>query len=324
MKVQKRYPHSSFAVTRVASASSNLPTQATNGFILPPNLALSEGSVADSALVYPSSSLDYHNRLNLRSEFYQRIFESITDGILVVDPSTGTVIAANDTACKMHGYQPDEIRQMPLAKLIHPNYLFLFFPETGSSSTFKHVTKINTTHLHHDGSQLFLSSSISRFQDNGSTYLLISLQDIQSVSSPLGFSKVRQFVQKRVDDQIHEQTTLLEISQTLSSTLDLDPELILEQLRKIISFTHAGLFTIQETSLNVLAACGLTLPTHEPPIKINLGGTEILQLFSLTDTRQPEYLIFGVMNQKQFIYEHSSKGNLPFLLMVSNHLCGFL
>ncbi|MBK7450659.1 MAG: hypothetical protein IPJ47_15065 [Anaerolineales bacterium] len=48
-----------------------------------------------------------------------------------------------------------------------------------------------------------------------------------------------------METRLHEQATLLEISHTLASTLELQPGLILDQLREIIEYDHAGLFSLE-------------------------------------------------------------------------------
>ncbi len=52
-----------------------------------------------------------------------------------------------------------------------------------------------------------------------------------------------QSLRRTVETHNHEQATLLEISHTLASTLELQPGLILDQLREIIEYTNGGLFS---------------------------------------------------------------------------------
>ena len=51
---------------------------------------------------------------------------------------------------------------------------------------------------------------------------------------------------ERVELHTREQSTLLEISQTLASALELKPGLILDQLRVLVEYTHAELFVLEE------------------------------------------------------------------------------
>ena len=45
---------------------------------------------------------------------------------------------------------------------------------------------------------------------------------------------------EKIEDQMREQATLLAISHTLASTLEFQPELILDQLREIIEYGALG------------------------------------------------------------------------------------
>ncbi len=77
-----------------------------------------------------------------------------------------------------------------------------------------------------------------------------------------------------LEQQVREQATLLAISHTLASTLELQPGLILDQLHEIIAYTHAGLFTLEGSVLVDLALRGTELLNHAAPIHIHLNIPE--------------------------------------------------
>jgi len=52
---------------------------------------------------------------------YRSIFESINDGLLVVDLATGKIVTANPAICKMHGYAVEEFIQLEPSAFIHPD-----------------------------------------------------------------------------------------------------------------------------------------------------------------------------------------------------------
>jgi signal transduction histidine kinase len=82
-----------------------------------------------------------------------------------------------------------------------------------------------------------------------------------------------------------EQSTLLEISQTLASALELQPGLILDQLRVIIDYTHAGLFKLEDSTLSALAVRGPQPLEQAMPFKIRLQDPEALAM--LFNERRP-------------------------------------
>lgn len=73
-----------------------------------------------------------------------------------------------------------------------------------------------------------------------------------------------------------EQTTLLEISQTLASALELQPGLILDQLRVIIEYTHAVLYKIVDSDLIAQAVRGPQQLENAMPFHIRLENSETL------------------------------------------------
>lgn len=82
--------------------------------------------------------------------------------------------------------------------------------------------------------------------------------------------------QSQVEAHMREQSTLLEISQTLASALELKPGLILDQLRVIIEYTHAVLFALEDLTLVSLAVRGSQPLKEAIPFHIQLDGPESL------------------------------------------------
>lgn len=222
-----------------------------------------------------ASYQDLRHKSDQNNSIYQNIFQVASEGILVVDLETDAILEANPFACAIHGYTYDEFLGLPVSSIIHPDYLTLY--ENAKESVVKgEFTRTTSTHLHRDGSPLYFDVGAAAFDYLGNRCLIVFLHDLRDIKERI---KAEQSKQKRVETQIYEQTTLLEISQTLSSTLDLDPDLILEQLRKIISYTHATLFAIKDTSLVALSVCGLASLEDKTPIEIHLGGSGTPKIF---------------------------------------------
>jgi signal transduction histidine kinase/ActR/RegA family two-component response regulator len=77
-----------------------------------------------------------------------------------------------------------------------------------------------------------------------------------------------------LEQQVREQATLLAISHTLASTLELQPGLILDQLRELIAYTQGGLFKVEGPALVALATRG-TLGFSTPEECRGRPGQEI-------------------------------------------------
>lgn len=71
-----------------------------------------------------------------------------------------------------------------------------------------------------------------------------------------------------------EQATLLAISKTLASALELNPGLILDQLRVIIDYTHAALFSLEDQTLITQAVRGPQQLQEAVPFRIQLNDPE--------------------------------------------------
>jgi signal transduction histidine kinase len=94
------------------------------------------------------------------------------------------------------------------------------------------------------------------------------LQDLQAALTALeAHNQERQF---EMAARKREQATLLAISQTLASALELRPGLILDQLRVIIDYTHAVLFALEDQTLITLAVRGPRRLQEAAPFRIQL------------------------------------------------------
>jgi two-component system nitrate/nitrite sensor histidine kinase NarX len=80
----------------------------------------------------------------------------------------------------------------------------------------------------------------------------------------------------QIKARMREQATLLAISHTLASTLELQPGLILDQLREIIKYNRAGLFGLEDSTLFTLAMRGTPQLEHSSPFRIRLQSPETL------------------------------------------------
>jgi PAS domain S-box-containing protein len=197
---------------------------------------------------------------------YRSIFESASDGMIINDLDTGLVVEANPAACMMYGYSRSEFIGLPLSSYIHPasSHQFTSYLQTVQSRATLQV------HMRRDGSQFYVEASGAIYPDRGRSYLLSIVRDVsQRVRS-------EQLLQQRVDARTREQSTLLEISQKLASALELQPGLILDQLQVIIDYSHAGLFTLTDSTLSALAVRGPQRLEQAMPFHIRLEKSETL------------------------------------------------
>jgi PAS domain S-box-containing protein len=205
---------------------------------------------------------------------YQSVFESNCNGVIISDIETGRVVELNPTAASMLGYECDELVGMPVTTYIHPDSLPAW---SRCLATVRGggVFNGNLIHVRKDGSKLEIDQNGAEIFYQDKPCLLTVLRDISKL---IEHDKSEKLLQQGVKVRTHELSTLLDISHALSSTLDIDPDLILDQLRKIVAYTQACLFTVEESSLVALAVRGSRRLEQFIPMEIGLDGPEILKI----------------------------------------------
>jgi PAS domain S-box-containing protein len=204
-------------------------------------------------------------------QLYENIFEGAADGLIIADLKTGRVVRANPAACALLGCTGTEFVGMLPKTYIHPDSLQNF-------SNFLKAFRVGSafdTHVLHvrcDGSTFPAEWHATAFPYQGRACLLGVVRDVSQRI------RAEKKLHERVEARTREQTTLLEISHSLASTLELQPGLILEQLREIIEYTHAVLFGLSDSTLTALAVRGLEGLEEAEPFLVRLEGFETLQV----------------------------------------------
>jgi len=205
---------------------------------------------------------------------YWEIFEAAADGLIIQDSRTLRIVEANSTAATMHRYTRQEFIGLHVTKYIHPNSLPLF-RESAKAAQSGSVFESPTTHLRRDGSSFHVEVSRTAFTYQGRPCLLSVVRDVSERA------QAEQLFLQQEEVRQREQSTLLDISHTLASTLELKPDLILDQLRVIVEYSHAALFVLEDSTLVSIALRGVQRPEGAAPFRIHLEGPEILaQLFN--------------------------------------------
>jgi PAS domain S-box-containing protein len=196
--------------------------------------------------------------------YYWSIFEAASDGLIVHDVETGRVVAANPAAGAMHGYAREDFIGLHPTTFVHPNSQPLF-SEYVQAVRSGDVLQPLMVHVRRDGSPFHVEWRGTAFTYHGRPCLLSVVRDVS------------ERVQAEREARTREQSTLLDISQTLASALELQPALILDQLRVIVEYTHAGLFVLEDSALVALAMRGSQQLEQAVPFRVRLEGPETLE-----------------------------------------------
>lgn len=215
-----------------------------------------------------------------REQQYRIIFESASDGMIISDIETGRVVDANPAAIAMHGYTREEFMGLHLTAYIHPDSQRLFSQAADVMQSKGGLLDVPAVHLHKDGSSFFVDVRRTAIPFQARPCLLSIVRDVTSRID------AERLLHERVELHTREQSTLLDISQTLASALELKPGLILDQLRVLIEYTHAELFVLEGTAMVALAVRGIQRLEETVPFRIHLNGPETLM--RLFNQHQPD------------------------------------
>ncbi len=202
-------------------------------------------------------------------EEYRNIFEAASDGLVIYDMEMDMVVEANPAACEMHDYTRQEFVGLNPTAFMLPESHVLFMEHVQAAEPGV-VFEALVIHKRKDGAPFHVEVRRSAINYRGRSCLLSVIRD---VSRRIQTEKI---LSKQVDARIREQATLLAISHTLASTLELQPGLILDQLREIIEYDNAGLFSFEDPNLITLAMRGTQHLEQSAPISIHLNTPEIL------------------------------------------------
>ena len=201
-----------------------------------------------------------NSRLTSEEE-YRNIFEAASDGIVIYDIGLDSVIESNPAACEMHGYTYEEFMGLDPAVYIIPENLALL-REHSKTTAVGDVFEAFIVHLRKDGSSFDVEVRGSTILWGGKPCLLSLIRDVSQRI------RTEKNLGKRIESQMREQATLLDISHILASTLEFRPGLILDQLREIIAYTYCGLLTLQDSTLVTLAMRGTPQLEQSPPLRL--------------------------------------------------------
>ena len=196
---------------------------------------------------------------------YREVFEAAGDGLIISDVETGRVVDANSLAGAMHGYAREDFIGLSSASYITPSGERQFLADLQAIRP-GDVFEALSVHQRRDKTQFFAEERRSALTHGDRACLMSVVRDIsQRVES-------EQYLLEEVETRTREQATLLEVSQTLASALQLKPGLILDQLRVILDYSQAGLFALEGSDLVPLAVRG-PLPLEQAvPFRIRMNG----------------------------------------------------
>lgn len=231
-------------------------------------------------------------RLNSEKE-YRNIFEVTSEALVIFDMEKGAVVEANPAACALYGYAREEFVGLDPKIFMLPESYDLFMDNLRKAEQGGMLEAL-AIHLHKDGSPFHVEVRRSMVKYKNQACLLSAIRD---VSQRILKEKT---MSERIEVQKREQAMLLTISHTLASTLELQPGLILDQLREIIKYTHGGLFSLDDDTLVTLAMRGTPQLEESAPISIHSNTPE--KLATLFNRHRPTRIADVWSDEPQAIF----------------------
>ncbi len=175
------------------------------------------------------------------------IFAVSSDGLVVTDLERGLVVEANPAFCRMHGYAREELIGRPPTQFVHPDFhpLIARYPATIRAGG---ALRAAVRDVRKDGSVFPVELHGSLFRFHGRPHALGVVRALRDHAAP----------SRHLTERTRELSTLLAASQSVASTLELEPllELILDHLKVVADYAGASVCTIEGADLRIRASRG--------------------------------------------------------------------
>jgi PAS domain S-box-containing protein len=144
---------------------------------------------------------------------YRAIFEAVTDGLVITDPATGRIVEVNPAACRMHGYQRDELVGLLTTTIIHPGD-HLLFTDFADAIQHGHEFRARRRDVTKDGRVFEVEVRGIQLPFRGKPHMLAVVRDITEEAAAY------RLLEERVASRTHELSGLLTVARRLASVID--------------------------------------------------------------------------------------------------------
>ncbi|HVU12859.1 MAG TPA: GAF domain-containing protein [Phototrophicaceae bacterium] len=223
-------------------------------------------------VVIDASDRVFANRLLEEKEAqYRGIFEATSDGV-IIHAAGGRIVEANPAACAMHGYSYDEMIGIHSERLFNPEA----FQDALKRVLAGEAVDIQSVNTRKNGQPFDVEIRATRFTYRGEPHMLSVVRDVTERVQAF------QMLEQRVEERTHELSTLLQASNNITSTLELEPLLneILNEIKAVIDYNGAAIYTLHdEDRLDLLLYRG-PIPQselrHEWPLERDFGFGRVI------------------------------------------------
>jgi PAS domain S-box-containing protein len=196
-------------------------------------------------------------------ERFRNLAENIQEGLTILE--NGRIVYVNERACEIFGDRADGNLLDRVEKFALPSELERL--RDAFSDSKNSPVELQYWIRRKDGEQRCIREHYSLSHSPEETRIFIVTSDVTEGE------QAYQTLERAVNDRTRELSTVLEISQRIASTLELEPllNLILDQIGSIIPYSGAAIYTLEEGSRLRVAAYQLPgLPVLPPSLTLPL------------------------------------------------------
>jgi PAS domain S-box-containing protein len=188
--------------------------------------------------------VEAERELREREEQYRSVFEATYDGLVIFDLD-GYIVEVNPAYCSTFGYTYEELIGMHAGVLIAPETLPALADALKALQAGDDTQTVMAQALRKDGTTFYTESQGTTLSYRGKPHALGVVRDVTERV------QAQRLLEQRVEERTRELSSLLEISHTVASTLQLKPlvGLILDQLKTVVDYTGASILIVEGDDL---------------------------------------------------------------------------
>ena len=255
-----------------------------------------------------------------------------SDDAIVGATLEGLVVSWNAGARRLYGYSAAEMIGHSVSVLLPPERRDDLTQISERLKRGENIRHFETTRRAKDGRNVDVSLTISAIR-NAAGQMVGTSTIARDITERV---HAYQLLERRVEERTRELTTLLDVSRTVASTLELKPllRLIIEQLKPVVNYASAAIFTLEDKELVIVEYEAPILQRPLQPLRLPLEqaglAQDVIQCREpviLDDVRGDILLARALQNwtesdvELSFSYAHSWMG-IP--LMVKDKVIGML
>jgi PAS domain S-box-containing protein len=198
----------------------------------------------------------------ISEERFRNLADNIQEGLTILE--NGRLVYVNDRACEIFGACPEG----NLTQRVRDFALPAEAERVNASLATELPAELQYWIRRADGEQRCIREHYSTVQSKEDNRIFIVTSDVTERV------QAYQTLEQAVQDRTRELSTVLDISQRIASTLELEPllNLILDQIASIIPYSGAAIYTLEDGKLNVAAYQLPDLSSLPPSLSLSLDN----------------------------------------------------